>query len=272
MRGFDRRRMRVTSIAGAALAVASYQLSSDYFAFNTPDGGELGGLAAAEMPAIADTYGLTKRRLFEVVLADRRETAYCGCRFDADKRPDFAGCGYVPIERDERALRVEVEHVVPASWIGQGRPCWSQRICHDRKGRAFKGRRCCLAVDPAFRRAYDDLINLVPVIGEINEARRNWPFGEVAGEPRAFGRCDFEIDSDTEVVEPRPAIRGDIARIHFYMERVHGVGLGDDLRERLRRWHLEDPPDALERARDARISRLQGGGNPWVTEPNRPAF
>jgi deoxyribonuclease-1 len=220
---------------------------------------------AAELPAIADSYSSTKRRLFEIVVGDHPLTAYCGCRFDAAKRPDHDSCGYLPIDDDERANRVEVEHVVPASWIGQGRACWSKAICTDSKGRAFKGRKCCLAVDASFRLAYNDLHNLWPVIGEINERRQNWRFGEVAGEPRAFGRCDFELDRDARVVEPRPAIRGDIARVHIYMARTHGVWLSDELRQRLRSWHLADPPDALERARDARVGRLQGNHNPLVT-------
>lgn len=212
---------------------------------------------AAELPAIASSYSSTKRRLFEFVVGDRPLTAYCGCRFDAAKRPDHASCGYRPIDDDERANRVEVEHVVPASWIGQGRACWSEAICTDSKGRAFKGRKCCLKVDPVFRRAYNDLHNLWPVIGEINERRQNWRFGEVAGEPRAFGRCDFELDRDARVVEPRAAIRGDIARIHFYMAEVHGVRLAADQRDLFEIWHREDPPDESERRRHRVIERLQ---------------
>lgn len=262
----------MTSVAGVAAVVVGYQLLIDIHIDNTPLAGNRPAVAASDLPAIAESYAITKRRLFDIVLADRRETAYCGCRFDTEKRPDLESCGYVPIERDERALRVEVEHVVPASWIGQGRACWRERICHDQKGRAYKGRKCCLAVDPAFRRAYNDLHNLVPVIGEINQARRNWRFGEVADEPRAFGRCDFELDAEARVAEPAPGIRGDIARIHFYMERTHGVWLSDSLRERLRHWHVADPPDALERVRDARITRLQGQSNPLVSGSAEPAF
>jgi deoxyribonuclease-1 len=37
----------------------------------------------------------------------------------------------------------------------------------------------------------------------------------IAGEQRPFGACDVEIAE--RKIEPRPEIRGDIARIYLYM-------------------------------------------------------
>lgn len=217
-----------------------------------------------ERPTVARTYTQTKRWLFEEVFAGHHETLYCACRFDDAKRADLASCGYVAAGNPERAARVEVEHVVPASWLGQGRPCWRQRLCTNRSGRRFKGRECCARIDPDFRAAYNDLHNLWPAIGEINEQRRHYRFDELPGEPRDFGQCDFEVDDETHRAEPRPAVRGDIARIHLYMEMVHGVRLSAALRARLMTWDRADPPDAWERERDARIERLQGNRNPFL--------
>lgn len=225
-----------------------------------------------ERPTIARNYTQTKRWLFEEVLAGHRETLYCACRFDDAKRADLASCGYVAASNPERAARVEVEHVVPASWLGQGRPCWRERLCTDRSGRRFKGRECCARIDPGFRAAYNDLHNLWPVIGEVNEQRRHYRFDELPGEPRAFGQCDFEVDHQAHRAEPRPAVRGDIARIHLYMEAVHGVRLSAALRARLMTWDREDPPDAWERERDARIERLQGNRNPLVSAAEQTGF
>jgi deoxyribonuclease-1 len=272
VRGRSRLGVWLTTIGGMSLWLTMNQPSIDPTSTSERSVENTGSARAAELPEIAEHYGITKRQLFEVVYADRRETFYCACRFDEAKRPDLAGCGYLPVRDGERAHRVEVEHVVPASWLGRGRRCWSEPICTDAKGRPFKGRACCLEVDEGFRRAYADLHNLVPAIGEVNEARQNWPFDIVPGEVRAFGRCDLEIDRATDRVEPREAIRGDIARIHLYMERVHGVDLAPDLRARMRSWHLADPPDALERTRDARIGNLQGTRNPLVTSPDAPGF
>lgn len=219
-------------------------------------------------PASAsETYAAVKRALYEKVFAEHRETLYCGCPFDAEKRPDLRACGYVSKGDGARAKRVEIEHVVPASWIGAGRTCWTKKICRDAKGRAFKGRKCCLALDPAFRSAYQDMHNLWPTIGEVNEVRSNYRFGIIDGERRDFGRCDIEIARKARLAEPRPEIRGDIARIHLYMEATHGIGLSRAQRQLFQAWRRNDPPDAVERRRHGLIEALQGRSNPWVGRP-----
>ncbi len=167
----------------------------------------------------------------------------------------------------ERARRIEVEHVVPASWIGAGRTCWIQKICRDAGGRAFKGRKCCLAVDPAFREAYQDMHNLWPTVGAVNGRRSNYRFGLIEGERRAFGRCDFEVDAKTRRAEPRPEIRGDVARASLHMEAEHGVRLSDAQRKLFEAWHRQDPPDAAERSRHDRVVRLQRRVNRWIVRP-----
>lgn len=212
----------------------------------------------------SESYAAVKRALYEQVFAEARETLYCGCPFDEKRRLDLQACGYVSQRGGERATRVEVEHVVPASWIGQGRPCWHNKICRDARGKAFKGRKCCLAIDTAFKAAYQDMHNLWPTVGEVNESRSNYRLGLIEGERRAFGRCDFEIDSKTRRAEPRPEKRGDVARISLYMATRHGVRLSDAQRRLFEAWDRQDPPDAEERRRNATIIRLQGRANPLI--------
>lgn len=220
---------------------------------------------AAELPA-ADSWSETKKWLYGEVFADRRETLYCACSFDAELRPDHASCGYPTEGRSARVLRVEAEHVVPASWIGRGRACWAEPICVAADGTKYRGRECCLRIDPDFRRAHNDLHNLWPAVGEVNQARSNYRFGLIPGEAREFGQCDFEVDRQARVVEPRPAVRGDIARIAFYMAAAHGVWLAEDQIALFQVWSRADPPDAFEHERNARIRRLQGSGNPFVED------
>jgi len=62
-----------------------------------------------------------------------------------------------------------------------------------------------------------DLHNLYPALASINRARSNYVFGEIPGEPREFGDCDFERDRDRRVAEPRPIAHGNVARAIFYM-------------------------------------------------------
>ena len=223
------------------------------------------------MPQIVDNYAIAKRLLYGEVFAGQRETLYCGCRFDAERVPDLAGSGYVTRGNPERAGRIEVEHVVPASWIGQTRQCWREPICQDGTGRRFKGRDCCERIDAEYRLAYNDLHNLWPTVGEVNEQRRNYRFGLVPGEPREFGRCDFEVDHGRRRAEPRPEVRGDVARISLYMEHAHGVRLSAAQRRLFAAWDRADPPDDFERERNARIRALQGNDNPFVEEHERLA-
>src|SRR5690606_17892727 len=116
-------------------------------------------------------------------------------------------CGYEPRRPGRRARRVEWEHLVPAHTLGGQRPCWRRRACTDSRGRRFGGRRCCRQRDPEFARMEADLMNLSPEIGELNADRSHFAFGEVPGEARRYGRCDFDVDRDTDTVEPAPSIR-----------------------------------------------------------------
>jgi deoxyribonuclease-1 len=76
--------------------------------------------------------------------------------------------------------------------------------------------------------------------------------------------CDFEVDFEARVVEPRPAARGNIARAMLYMEERYGLEIFQRQREMLLRWHEEDPVDDEERRRNALIRDLQGEGNRWI--------
>jgi deoxyribonuclease-1 len=94
-----------------------------------------------------------------------------------------------------------------------------------------------------------DLYNLQPSIGEVNQLRANYSMAMVPGETRAFGSCDLEIED--RKIEPRPDIRGDIARTYFYMDAAYpGRGvISEKNRQLFEAWDREDPVDAWERER-----------------------
>ena len=48
-------------------------------------------------------------------------------------------------------------------------------------------------------------------------------------------------------VEPRPEVRGDIARTHLYMSETYGITLDPGQRRLLEAWDRVDPPDDFER-------------------------
>jgi len=109
-------------------------------------------------------------------------------------------------------------------------------------------------VDAWFRHAEADLHNLFPAAGELNGDRKDKPYGEIPGEERQYGVCDFEVNTDT--AEPRAEIRGELARAILYMDRTYGPFLTDELRQRYQAWSEGDPPDAWELERERRIETI----------------
>ena len=211
----------------------------------------------------------TAKKISTRIHADARYSFYCGCSYayrrDASQRyarnhVEPRDCGYEPARSSERARFIEWEHVVPAYDFGRTRSCW--REGHPRcKGR---GRKCCRKVDPIFRAMEADLHNLQPAIGELNQDRGHLGFGLIPGEERDYGACDFEVDRHARVVEPRPEVRGDIARTYFYMERMYGVRISRKNRRLFETWDAQDPISPREQRRNRRIMEVQGNSNPFV--------
>ena len=199
------------------------------------------------------------------VFAGHERTFYCGCAYSGNT-VDLQSCGYQPKKNSKRARQLEWEHVVPAEAFGQSFPEWREGHpeCVDRKGQPFKGRNCARKVAVPFRYMEADLYNLQPAIGEVNQLRRNYSMAMIPGEARPFGRCDLEIED--RKIEPRPEIRGDIARTYFYMNAAYpGRGIVSEKNRKLfEAWDKEDPVDDWERERARRIEQRQGNKNPFV--------
>ena len=211
-----------------------------------------------------DSINAARKHVYALAQADRR-TFYCQCGFEGT-RVMANRCGYRPANPGPRAQRVEVEHIVPAAHLGRSLPAWRRghADCRERDGSSFKGRNCARKVSALFRHMEADLYNLRPVIGEVNAARRDYIMGEIPGETRRFGRCDVEVENKT--MEPRPRIRGDIARIWFYMEWAYpgNVALTPWQRKLYSVWSEADPVDGEERAWARNVERIQGNSNPFV--------
>jgi endonuclease I/membrane-bound metal-dependent hydrolase YbcI (DUF457 family) len=202
------------------------------------------------------------KRVLPRIFAGYETTLYCGCRYQSQtKRIDWASCGYQPRQDRQRAASLEWEHVVPAAAFGRSFPEWQRGhpTCGDQKGRD-----CVRQVQPAFRLMEADLYNLMPAIGEVNGRRSDAAMGELWGERREFGQCDVEIAGG--VIEPRPSVRGDIARIYFYMDWAYpGRGMVHAGNHRLlEAWAAADPVDAWELERARRIEQQQGNRNPFI--------
>ena len=211
------------------------------------------------------TYGQAKKTLRKVYRG-RPRTLYCDCPYDPKRmQADRKACDYAP-----RSMRVNWEHVVPASHLGNHRPSWRGTDSRCRNQRPpVEGRSCARMIDPEFNRMEGDLYNLYPSLMDLNEARSSRKPGEIRGESRRFGKCDFEVERG--FVEPRPAMRGDIARTYLYMQAAYPEAdiLRPAVRRLVTRWDKADPVDDAECARAALIAKIQGNENPFVAEPCR---
>lgn len=128
---------------------------------------------------------------------------------------------------------------------------------------------------------YTDIHHLRPADVSVNSTRGNKDF-DWGGSPIAEAPGNL---TDADSFEPRAAVRGDVARMMFYMairyegndatgvgnlELADNVGTSGNLFGRrctLIAWHRADPVDATETRRHGRIVERQGNRNPFVDYP-----
>lgn len=213
---------------------------------------------------IWSSFSVAKKRARDVIYKDKMVTFYCQCEYvpssTSGGKINVDDCGYEIRKSDSRGNRLEWEHVVPASFFGNMLPCWTEGHPDCKK----KGRGCCGKVNEAFHEAEVDLHNLVPSVGEINGDRSNHPYGEVEEEERVYGTCDFELGGEPKKAEPRPEVRGDIARIWFYMIEFYDVPITEERLKMFIEWDKSDPITEWEIERNNRIKEIQGNGNPYI--------
>ncbi|TMO78054.1 ExeM/NucH family extracellular endonuclease [Pseudoalteromonas aurantia] len=125
---------------------------------------------------------------------------------------------------------------------------------------------------------YTDIHHLRPTNVKVNSARSNKDYDE-GGAPVSGAPGNF---TDDDSFEPRDAVKGDAARMMFYMavrydgtdgnmpdlELVNTVSVSKSptlgVLCNLMQWHRQDPIDTLERDRHQRIVEQQGNRNPFV--------
>lgn len=211
--------------------------------------------------AAPQSFEKAKIELRQKVYFDRNDTGdlYCGCDWQwmgrSGGRVDLQSCGY-KVRRDaNRAQRIEWEHVVPAWVMGHQRQCWQSG-----------GRENCKSTDPVFRVMEADMHNLSPSIGEVNADRSNYRFGMLPSTPKQYGgTCPTKTDFKQRVTEPRDEVKGQIARVYFYMHDRYNLSMSKQQQQLMMAWHRQYPVSDWERERDRRIARSMGHHNPFVT-------
>lgn len=264
MRWFQRIRFLVFGVA-AILGVMVFSAGRLLFAV-----GEAGSYRVFE--PVQNTrfhyFSDAKKALYRVSAATRERSFYCSCEFDYKTRSlNPFSCGYVARKNNnKRALRIEAEHVVPAARLCGETVHWKTGApeCVNSKGKPYRGRKCAQKYHLLCRRAMNDLRNLRPVVGEINQDRAHFHFGEIAGERHRYGACDFEVRAN--VAEPSPQVRGDIARTYLFMAQAYPELFSLSLKEEelYRAWSTLDPVSLKECLWNEEIMKEQGAANTQV--------
>ncbi|MCF8231773.1 MAG: endonuclease [Bacteroidales bacterium] len=126
-----------------------------------------------------------------------------------------------------------------------------------------------------------DFHNLKPADASVNMDKSNLDFDNGGEQHDEATGCYYDSDS----WEPRDEVKGDIARIIFYMAtRYEGENGEEDLQvvdevdtypnpehgklSTLLEWNEQDPPDEFERNRNNVIFDWQQNRNPFVDNPN----
>jgi len=219
-----------------------------------------------------ESFTEVKEILLNEIYEGNRVTFYCGCTFGKNKK---VRC---KVGRGQRASVVEWEHVVPASRFGKTFEEWKKQESFGCRlhpilqtiffmdCRTRNARENARSMSKQYRLMESDMYNLVPAIGLINQKRSDLAYGEIPGEERAFGKCDFEVSKG--IAEPAAHIRGDIARTYFYMDAAYPGRnvLPETEKKMFQQWDMADPVDQRECERAKRIEEFQGNPNSFVRE------
>lgn len=146
-----------------------------------------------------------------------KEDLYCGCEFYKGIIPKDAKCGIKARKNQNRAFKIEFEHIVPFENQVGHTVVWDSGnpLC---KGK--KGRKCASKI---FGHIEADLWNLWPAGGEMNGDRSNYTFAMVQGPRDQYGKCDFIVQD--RKVEPRDEVKALVAFTYIYFQKTYSKHL-----------------------------------------------
>jgi deoxyribonuclease-1 len=186
---------------------------------------------------------------------------------------DRKSCGYIPRNErtkkgkvNKRARRIEWEHLIPAENFGRQFSCWrnGNSKCVNKKGKAYKGRKCCTKVNKRYKLMQADMHNLFPAVGELNADRKNFRFDFTEGTNGQYGACEFNVIFKHRRAKVREEIRGIIARDYLYFNKRYKMKLSKQELKKFNIWNKQYPADAWEIKRNKKIAKIQGNSNEFI--------
>ncbi|EIE4559075.1 endonuclease [Campylobacter lari] len=201
----------------------------------------------------SDNFNESKKELvelYESLGSTYQYDFYCNAPFKANKKGKYTKFEvvksdlYTPRNEytkkgkiNQRAKRIEWEHIMPAQNFGKHLSCW-------REG----GRKACQN-DPLFTKMEADKQNLVPAIGEVNGDRSNFRYAEAPLnlEYTQYGNCKVYTDFKAKRFYPANYSKGWIARSYLYMSKTYNIRLSDQERKLMESWDKQYPMSEKER-------------------------
>lgn len=201
----------------------------------------------------SDNFNESKKelvKLYESLGSTYQYDFYCNAPFKANKKGKYTKFEvvksdlYTPRNEytkkgkiNQRAKRIEWEHIMPAQNFGKHLPCW-------REG----GRKACQN-DSLFTKMEADKQNLVPAIGEVNGDRSNFRYAEAPLnlEYTQYGNCKVYTDFKAKRFYPANYSKGWIARSYLYMSKTYNIRLSDQERKLMESWDKQYPMSEKER-------------------------
>ncbi len=124
-------------------------------------------------------------------------------------------------------------------------------------------KRRCMRNDAKYQEIMSDLHNMVVADSYFEFKRKGAKFGPLDQSIEA-NECGLRVQMG--FIEPPARIKGDIARVLFYLYERYGLPLPTHVSV-LHRWHQDDPPSEEEIARNLQISSIQGNENSFINNP-----
>ena len=105
-------------------------------------------LCAEDFPHNNESFFKAKKQMKQVYY-DNQFSFYCDCIYEYKQENGREktivydkSCGYTPRKNKKRGETIEWEHIMPAYRFASGMQCWNEKICIDKNGKSYKGRKC----------------------------------------------------------------------------------------------------------------------------------
>ena len=182
-----------------------------------------------------------------------RYTLFCEQAFHSDGELILPRCKTCPTT----PLQIVWMPIVPLKTLASTLPCYREKICVNKKGKAFGGIRCCQKMDPLFKKMSSDLRNYVPENPVLVKLRKHYGFQESSLDIHSLSGCHFVINKQLKTLSPSPRARGFIARTYLYFHQEYHLPLSTEEKNTFLQWHTQYPTTPWEEKREQLIFEKQ---------------